>query len=153
VTDNPVAVVSEFFALFGPSHDQMVAAAQRYCHEDMYWASAGYDPPRITSRARLVADLEKAKANKGISGFTFDIVHIAANGPIVLTERFDNALDADGNLAHAFKVMGILKVEDGRIRWFRDYFYDTGEFAEHYLPEPHVSAAPKVLDGYLRAGD
>jgi limonene-1,2-epoxide hydrolase len=131
----------------------MAAAAKRYCHEDMYWASAGYDPPRVASRAQLIADLEKAKANKGISGFSFDMVHIAADGPFVLTERFDNAFDADGNVAHAFKVMGILKVEDGRIRWFRDYFYDTAEFAEHYLPEAHVSSAPKVLDGYLRAGD
>ncbi len=30
MTDNPLAVVSEFFALFGPSHEQMTAAAQRY---------------------------------------------------------------------------------------------------------------------------
>lgn len=149
---NPERVVRDFFAAFGPTIDEMVATVGRLCHEDLFWASAGFDPPRVTSRAQLVEDLQKAKANKGVAGFRFELVHVAADGPHVLTERFDNAFDETGGLVHSFKVMGTLKVVDGRIAWVRDYFYDTREFA-HYLPEEFSGAAPRMLDAMLRAGD
>ncbi|WP_081236723.1 limonene-1,2-epoxide hydrolase family protein [Streptomyces viridosporus] len=150
---DPLTVVRDFFAHFGPTHDDMVATARRLCHDDLWWASAGFDPPRVTSLEQLVADLEKAKARKGVAGFRFELVHAAADGPHVLTERYDDAVGADGELLHSFKVMGTLKVEDGRIRWVRDYFYDTREFAERYLPEDFTTDRPPLLDDHMRAGD
>jgi limonene-1,2-epoxide hydrolase len=144
-------VVRTFFAEFGPTIDEMIAAAARWCHPDMYWASAGYDPPRVTSRAGLIADLEKARANKDVGGFRYELVHVAATGDIVLNERFDTMFDRAGNVAHEFRLMGIMGVRAGRIAWCRDYFYDTTQFAR-YLPEAVEQTAAPVLDARVRAG-
>jgi limonene-1,2-epoxide hydrolase len=150
--NDPETVVREFFASFGPTIDDMIAAARQFLHPDAYWASAGFDPPRVTGRSELIADLEKARANKGIAGFRFELVNVATTGNKVLTERYDSATDSEGNLVHEFRLMGILGIEGGKIRWARDYFYDTTEFAEHYLPEAHRNGAAKVLDGLVRSG-
>lgn len=149
---DPITVVREFFATFGPTIEEMIETARRLCHDDLFWASAGFDPPRVTSLAELVEDLEKAKANKGIAGFRFEMVHIAADREYVLTERLDDAFDAQGQLVHSYKVMGVAKVIDGKIAWVRDYFYDTREFAA-YLPEEFNSDRPTILDDMLRRGD
>lgn len=149
----PLEVVRDFFASFGPTHADMVAAARRLCHEDLSWASAGFDPPRVSSRDQLIGDLERAQATSGVAGFEFVLVHAAADGNYVLTERIDDAFDADGRLLHSFKVMGTLKVVDGRIAWARDYFYDTREFAANYLPDQAAPERISVLDARLRAGD
>ncbi|MFF3896314.1 limonene-1,2-epoxide hydrolase family protein [Streptomyces sp. NPDC001812] len=153
MSTDPLTVVRDFFARFGPTHDDMVATARRLCHDDLWWASAGFDPPRVTSLEQLVADLGKARDRKGVAGFRFELVHAAADGPYVLTERYDDSVDADGELLHSYKVMGTLKVEDGRIRWVRDYFYDTREFTEGYLPEDFATGRPPLLDDHMRAGD
>jgi limonene-1,2-epoxide hydrolase len=148
---DPETVVREFFAAFGPTIDDMIIAARRYFWPDMYWASAGYDPPRVNSLGELVADLEKARANKGIAGFRFELVNVASTGGTVLNERFDTTVDAAGNVVHEFRLMGIMGVRDGKIGWARDYFYDTSEFGEHYLPESRQTRSAKVLDGRVRA--
>lgn len=97
-----------------------------------------------------MGDLEKAKGKLG--GFKYEIITSAANGDRVLTERFDNILDFDGDVVHEYKVMGIARVRDGRIIWWRDYFYNTNEF-EKYLPEPYVPVGPPVLAARIRAGE
>ncbi|GAA4752937.1 hypothetical protein GCM10023350_42800 [Nocardioides endophyticus] len=150
---DPLDVVVEFFSTFGPTVDDMQATALRLCHEELWWASGGFDPPRVGSRQALVDDLEMARRSHGISEFRFEMVHIAADGDYVLTERLDDAYDADGSLVHSFKVMGTVKVEDGLVRWVRDYFYDTREFAANYLPEAFSSDDPPILEQHLRAGD
>jgi limonene-1,2-epoxide hydrolase len=149
---DPETVVREFFTAFGPTIDDMVSAARRYFWPDMYWASAGFDPPRVNSLDDLIADLEKARANKGIAGFRFELVTVAAVGDKVLNERFDFTVDAAGNVVHEFRLMGIMGVRDGKISYGRDYFYDTTEFGEHYLPEPYLGGGARVLDGRVRAG-
>jgi limonene-1,2-epoxide hydrolase len=153
MTESPETVVRAFFDAFGPTVDDMIAAARRYFRPDMYWASAGFDPPRVNSLGELVADLEKARANKGIGGFRFELVHVAATGDVVLNERFDTTVDAAGAVVHEFRLMGIMGVRDGKISWARDYFYDTTEFGLHYLPEAHQGGAAKVLDERVRARD
>ena len=149
---DPETVVRDFFAAFGPTIDDMISTARRYFHPDMYWASAGFDPPRVMGLDQLIADLEKARSTSGIAGFRFDLISVAADGDRVLNERFDTTMDEHGNVAHEFRLMGIMAVRDGRIAWARDYFYDTTQFAEHYLPEQHVSLAPPVLDDWVRSG-
>ena len=54
------------------------------------------------------------------SGFEARIHNIAANGPVVLTERTD-VLEA-GAWRAEFWVCGTFKVRDGRIVLWRDYF-------------------------------
>jgi len=48
------------------------------------------------------------------------ILHIAENGPVVMTERVDNMQLAGKPIS--LPVMGIFEIENGRIQAWRDYF-------------------------------
>ena len=51
----------------------------------------------------------------------WEIVNIAENGNVVLTERVDNFVMADGRRV-SLPVMGTMVIEDAKISVWRDYF-------------------------------
>ena len=62
-----------------------------------------------------------------IEGFTamvdrieFEILHLAVNGDVVLTERIDTFVRAVGSVG--LPVMGTFELTDGKITAWRDYF-------------------------------
>ena len=57
-----------------------------------------------------------------------DMLSIAAVGDTVLMERIDYLKGADGKTLLTIALMGVMKVRDGRIYEWRDYF-DTAPFA------------------------
>jgi limonene-1,2-epoxide hydrolase len=50
------------------------------------------------------------------------MLHLAADGNVVLSERVDHVHDADGAIVGSIRVMGALEVVDGKIIRWRDYF-------------------------------
>ena len=61
----------------------------------------------------------------GIESIQFRILNIAANGPVVMTERVD--VFKLPNKSFELQVMGIFEVRDGKIDAWRDYF-DMNQF-------------------------
>ena len=61
----------------------------------------------------------------GIEGIQFRVINIAANGPVVMTERVDVFKLPEKSFE--LPVMGIFEVSDGKIRAWRDYF-DLNQF-------------------------
>jgi len=61
----------------------------------------------------------------GIEGIEFRVVNIAANGPVVMTERVDVFKLPDKSFE--LPVMGTFEVSDGKINAWRDYF-DMNQF-------------------------
>src|SRR3954467_11657115 len=55
-----------------------------------------------------------------IESIEFRVINIAANGPIVMTERLDVFRIADKSFD--LQVMGTFEVTDGKINAWRDYF-------------------------------
>ncbi len=55
-----------------------------------------------------------------------DIIHMVADGPIVMTERVDYFVGDGGTIS--LPLMGIIEVRDGAIAAWRDYF-DLGQLA------------------------
>ena len=51
----------------------------------------------------------------------WEVLNIAEDGNVVLTERVDNFVMADGK-AVSLPVMGTMELSDGKIRAWRDYF-------------------------------
>ncbi len=49
--------------------------------------------------------------------------YIAAQEEVVLSQRIEKILDKDGKTMLTFDVMGVTRVENGKITWNRDYFY------------------------------
>ena len=67
----------------------------------------------------------------GIETIDFRIINIAANGPIVMTERVDAFKTP--NKSFEVPVMGTFEVRDGKIKAWRDYF-DLNEFVSRLGP-------------------
>ena len=61
----------------------------------------------------------------GIESIEFRVVNIAANGPIVMTERVDVFRLSDKSFE--LQVMGTFEITDGKINAWRDYF-DMDQF-------------------------
>jgi limonene-1,2-epoxide hydrolase len=61
----------------------------------------------------------------GIESIEFRVLNIAANGPVVMTERVD--VFKLPNKSFDLQVMGTFEVKDGKIKAWRDYF-DINQF-------------------------
>ena len=62
----------------------------------------------------------------GIESIDFRVVNIAANGPVVMTERVD--VFKLPHKSFELPVAGVFEVSDGKIKAWRDYF-DQNQFA------------------------
>lgn len=56
----------------------------------------------------------------GSSEISFEIVHLVADGNVVLTERVDRFRMGDRDVV--LPVMGVFEIADGKIAAWRDYF-------------------------------
>ncbi|UFH57745.1 nuclear transport factor 2 family protein (plasmid) [Spirosoma sp. KNUC1025] len=68
----------------------------------------------------------------------WEIVHLAAVGNVVLNERIDNFMHANGTIL-TVPVMGTLTIEEGAITVWRDYF-DSASAAQQYEQLMHSLA-------------
>ena len=76
----------------------------------------------------------------GIEGIEFRVINIAANGPVVMTERVDVFKLPDKSFE--LRVMGTFEVIDGKINAWRDYF-DMQQFTSQMDgPGPVQRGAP-----------
>ena len=62
-----------------------------------------------------------------------EMIHMMAEGPIVMTERIDHLTRADRTTA-SLPIMGVIEVHDGRVAAWRDYF-DLSQFTSQMLGE------------------
>ena len=109
----PVEVVQAFLAALAAG-DRVAAAA--LVADDILYVNVGLPPLRGAAKmAKVLALLDRP-------GLGFDVVvhAIAADGPVVLTERTD--LLVTGRVRAQFWVWGRFEVHDGRITLWRDSF-------------------------------
>ena len=81
----------------------------------------------ITGReaiAKTIASFIRPGA-PGIESIEFRVINIAANGPVVMTERVD--VFKLPNRSFEMQVMGTFEVDHGKIKAWRDYF-DMNQF-------------------------
>jgi limonene-1,2-epoxide hydrolase len=109
----PQAVVESFLAAVAGSD---FAAAAALLDEDVTYVNVGLPP--IHGRRRTIAVLKPL----GRPGASFEVyLHgVAANGPVVLTDRTDVLVF--GRLRLQFWVTGRFDVHEGRITLWRDSF-------------------------------
>lgn len=112
-TGTPVEVVKAFLAAL---EDLDIDRALGLAAPDIVYQNVPLPPAR---GLRAFERQMRLMARYG-TGFEARTHHIAADGPIVLTERTD-VLEA-GDWRAAFWVCGTFEVRDGRIVLWRDYF-------------------------------
>jgi len=122
--ESPIEVVRRFCAAWSDNVGAAELAA--FFTDDAVYHNIPLAP--VTGReaiANTIASFIRPGA-PGIESIEFRVINIAANGPVVMTERVD-VFRIPGK-SFELQVMGTFEVIDGKINAWRDYF-DQNQFA------------------------
>ena len=112
-TSDPTAVVEAFLAAL---EAQDIEAARSLMATEIAYRNV----PFPAARGRAAAERVLQGFLRVFRSFEVEMLHIAADGPVVLTERVDTL--ATGSVRVRFWVCGTFEVHDGRITVWRDRF-------------------------------
>jgi limonene-1,2-epoxide hydrolase len=121
--ESPIEVVRRFCAAWSDNIGPAELAA--FFTDDAVYHNIPLDP--ITGRdaiANTIASFIRP-GPPGIEAIEFRVINIAADGPVVMTERVD--VFKVSNKSFELPVMGTFEVADGKIKAWRDYF-DMNQF-------------------------
>ena len=121
--ETPIEVVRRFCAAWGDDLGAGELAA--FFTEDAVYHNIPMAP--VIGRENIAKNISSfiRPGAPGIMGIKFNLINIAANGPIVMTERVD-AFRLP-NKSFELPVMGTFEIRDGKIKAWRDYF-DLNQF-------------------------
>src|ERR1700745_2879394 len=121
--ESPIEVVRRFCAAW--SDNMGAAELASFFAEDAVYHNIPQEP--VTGRENIANTIASVlrPGPPGIEGIDFRVINIAANGPIVMTERVD-VFKLPGK-SFELPVMGTFEVRDGRIDGGRAYF-DQNQF-------------------------
>ena len=121
--ESPIEVVRRFCA--GWSENVGTAELAAFFTDDAVYHNIPLAP--VTGRDAIAETIASfiRPGPPGIESIDFRLVNIAANGPVVMTERVDVFRISDRSFE--LPVMGTFEVSEGRISAWRDYF-DMNQF-------------------------
>jgi limonene-1,2-epoxide hydrolase len=121
--ENPMDVVRRFCAAW--SANAATAELAAFFTDDAVYHNMPMDP--VNGREAIAKNISSfiRPGAPGIESIKFHVIHIAANGPIVMTERVDEFTLP--RKTFELPVMGIFEIQRGKIKAWRDYF-DIGQF-------------------------
>jgi limonene-1,2-epoxide hydrolase len=116
--ESPIEVVRRFCAAWSDNIGAAELAA--FFTDDAVYHNIPLAP--VTGREAIANNIASfiRPGPPGIEGIQFGIINIAANGPVVMTERVD--VFKLPNRSFELPVMGSFEVNDGKISAWRDYF-------------------------------
>jgi len=122
--ESPIELVRRFCAAW--SNNSTAAELAAFFTDDAVYHNIPMAP--VTGREAIANNIASfiRPGAPGIEAIQFRVINIAANGPVVMTERVDIfKLHAK---SFELPVMGTFEVRDGKISAWRDYF-DVNQFA------------------------
>ena len=121
--ESPIDVVRRFCAAW--SDDVATGELAAFFTEDAVYHNMPMAP--VTGREAIADNFATIirPGPPGIESIDFRVINIAANGPVVMTERVDVFTLRDKTFE--LPVMGTFEVSDSKIKAWRDYF-DINQF-------------------------
>ena len=121
--ESPIEVVRRFCAAW--ADDMAAADLAAFFTDDAVYHNIPQAP--VTGREAIANTIDSfiRPGPPGVMGIEFRVINIAANGPVVMTERVD-VFRLPGK-SFELQVMGTFEVSDGKISAWRDYF-DQNQF-------------------------
>jgi len=121
--ESPIELVRRFCAAW--SNDLGAAELAAFFTDDAVYHNIPLAP--VTGREAIANNIASfiRPGAPGIESLGLRLVNIAANGPIVMTERVD--VFKLPNKSFELQVMGTFEIRDGKINAWRDYF-DMNQF-------------------------
>lgn len=117
---DPVQTVRNFVDQWRVSEAAMLQSFRDYFTPTTVWDNVGL--ARTTGIDEALALMAGFGTQLGIATIVVDMLNIAANGNVVLTERVDRFFDKEGKERGAVRVMGAFEIKDGKVVDWRDYF-------------------------------
>lgn len=122
----PTEIVTAFFAEWDKSPEMLLASYRAYLTPATIWENVGVST--TTGIDEAIALLGRFEQTYGVKTIGVDMINISVAGNVVMTERIDRLIAADGREIMAIRLMGVLEVQNGKIVCWRDYF-DTAAIA------------------------
>ena len=121
--ESPIEVVRRFCA--GWSDNLGTAELAAFFADDAVYHNIPQSP--VTGREAIANTIDSfiRPGPPGIESIEFRVINIAANGPVVMTERVDVFRLSDRSFE--LPVMGTFEISEGKISAWRDYF-DVKQF-------------------------
>ena len=121
--ETPIEVVRRFCA--ASSDNVGTAELAAFFTDDAVYQNIPLEP--VAGRDAIADNIDSfvRPGPPGIESIDFRVMNIAANGPVVMTERVDVFRLPDKSFE--LPVMGTFEVSDGKIKAWRDYF-DINQF-------------------------
>jgi limonene-1,2-epoxide hydrolase len=121
--ESPIEVVRRFCAAW--SENKEVVELAEFFTDDAVYHNIPLEP--VTGKANIANAIASfiRPGPPGIESIEFRVINIAADGPVVMTERVD--VFKLSNKSFELPVMGIFEIEDAKIKAWRDYF-DVNQF-------------------------
>ncbi len=116
---SPEQIVRDYFAGFGESVEKDMATYSAYLADDVQYFSG---TTMNRSKEEVLRFVQSAVDAIGLSSWRAELVSLAVDGDTVLTERIDYQMNADLEEVLAVPIMGVLKIRDGKIAEWRDYW-------------------------------
>ncbi|GAB2639702.1 limonene-1,2-epoxide hydrolase family protein [Prescottella soli] len=116
--ESPIEVVRRFCAAW--SNDLGAAELAAFFTDDAVYHNIPLAP--VTGREAIANNIASfiRPGAPGIESLELRLINIAANGPIVMTERVDVFKLPDKSFE--LQIMGTFEIRDGKINAWRDYF-------------------------------
>ena len=116
--EKPIDLVSRFCAAW--ANDLGAEDLAAFFTDDAVYHNIPQAP--VTGREAIASLIDSfiRPGPPGIESIEFRVINIAANGPVVMTERVDVFRVADKSFE--LQVMGTFEVRDGKINAWRDCF-------------------------------
>ena len=121
--DSPIELVRRFCAAWSDNIGSVELAA--FFTDDAVYHNIPLAP--VAGREAIADTIASfiRPGPPGIERIEFRVINIAADGPVVMTERVDVFTLPDKSFE--LRVMGTFEVSDGKIKAWRDYF-DMNQF-------------------------
>jgi limonene-1,2-epoxide hydrolase len=122
--ESPIEVVRRFCVAW--SENKEVVELAEFFTDDAVYHNIPLEP--VAGQANIADNFATVirPGPPGVESIEFRVVNIAANGPVVMTERVDVFKLSDKSFE--LPVMGIFEISDAKIKAWRDYF-DANQFA------------------------
>jgi limonene-1,2-epoxide hydrolase len=116
--ESPIEVVRRFCAAWSDNVGTAELAA--FFTDDAVYQNIPLEP--VAGRDAIADNIDSfvRPGPPGVESIDFRVMNIAANGPVVMTERVDVFTLPDKSFE--LQVMGTFEVTDGKIHAWRDYF-------------------------------
>lgn len=116
----PIDIIRAFLDIWSEGPEPLEKAIRNLFRPDTEWVNMGLS--KTVGADEALALGAKFEASMGYAKILVETLHIAAYGNVVLTERVDRLLAADGSEIGAFSIAGVFELDDdGKLIRWRDY--------------------------------